>query len=1023
MLPLLRQGECIGVLALARDKAGPFDDKEIALAKSFVDQAVIAIENVRLFNETREALERQTATASVLQVISGSMADPKPVFEKILDSCGHLFGATDMSVCLAEDGQLKIGAYRGGFPDVVATTFPRPLAGTISDMAIRQGSILHRLSAASAADLPEYVHEMARRVGDFSIANAPMTWEGRGIGTIDIARMPPRPFSEAELTLLKTFADQAVIAIQNARLFNETKEALAKVEERTLELTESLDYQTAISDVLRSISESPTDVAPVFNEILGSATRLFGSPMAAALRYDGENVHLVATHNWPADAIEDARRFYPGPPNPKQMSGRVVLAGAVQTIEDALLDPDYDAAQAKLGHWRRMLGAPLLKDGVAVGAIIVAWPDPGPTPQRQIDLLKTFAGQAVIAIENVRLINETREALERQTATAEVLQVISASPTDVQPVFDIIAERAAKLTGAESGIVFRFDGEWIHMASSYGMDREFIDMFRTLLPVRSDAFFISAEAIREGVVINVPDLQERANSRGSTPVGMKEAARKAGLRGGLAVPMFRDRQVVGAIAMYRSKTGKFADSEVDLLRTFAAQAVIAIENVRLFNETKEALARQTATSDVLQVISESPTDVQPVFDIIAERAAALTAARFCTVTRLDGDNAQLVALHGVDAAGTTALRAVWPQNVHESTSIAARAIRERRVFNIADLLTLSDDEYAPAMKSAVRLAGFRSALSVPMLRDQQVIGAITVNRAETGVYADEEVALLQTFARQAVVAVENVRLFNETREALEQQTATVGSAAGDQQLRRGYGAGVRQDPRQLPAPLRHRAARHLPCERRRAGARRRVARLGARSHRAHVSQAGRRDDDGARHSRTADLSHRRYRADGRSARRRARRDRALGHASVAWAPMLWEDRGVGSICAMRQPARAFTDKELALLKTFADQAVIAIQNSRLFNETNAALERQTATSEVLRVISESPTDVQPTLEAVAQRAGLLCHADGSRIWLLVDGQLRAMTTYGATYEAMTGAEVLPLIEGIGRRPRRAGTPV
>ncbi len=236
--------------------------------------------------------------------------------------------------------------------------------------------------------------------------------------------------------------------------------------------------------------------------------------------------------------------------------------------------------------------------------------------------------------------------------------------------------------------------------------------------------------------------------------------------------MRRDDHIVGVITVTRAAVGQFADKEVDLLQTFADQAVIAIENVRLFNETQEALARQTATSDVLQVISGSPTDVQPVFDIIAERAAALTDARYCLVTRLDGDTLQLVALHGVNEAGTAALRAAWPQPLQESTAISARAIRERRVVNVADLLALADDEYAPVMKRACELAGFRSGLSVPLLRDQQVIGAITVNRAETGLYADKEVALLQTFARQAVVAVENVRLFNETREALEQQTAT-----------------------------------------------------------------------------------------------------------------------------------------------------------------------------------------------------------------------------------------------------------
>ena len=229
------------------------------------------------------------------------------------------------------------------------------------------------------------------------------------------------------------------------RLFNETKEALRKVEERTGELTEALDYQTAISNVLRVISQSPSDVAPVFDAILESASRLFGNPIAAVFRYDGHTVDIAATYNWPPEAIEDARRFYPGPPRPEMLSGRVIASGQVQIMEDALTDPAYDRLTASAGHWRRMIGAPLLRDGVPIGVIVVAWPEPGKTPQRQADLLKTFADQAVIAIENVRLFNETREALEQQTATAEVLGVISGSVADSKPVFEKILESCQRL--------------------------------------------------------------------------------------------------------------------------------------------------------------------------------------------------------------------------------------------------------------------------------------------------------------------------------------------------------------------------------------------------------------------------------------------------------------------------------------------------------------------------------------------------------------------------------------------------
>ncbi len=831
MLPLMRQNECIGVLALARDKAGAFSEKEIALAESFVDQAVIAIENVRLFNETKEALERQTTTAAVLQVISGSMADPKPVFDKILDSCERLFGATDMSVCLVDGDQLQIGAYRGGFNDEVVRTFPRPLAGTISDMTLRQGSVLHRDSVAAAMDLPEYAHEFARKVGDFSVANAPMWWEGRGIGTIDIACRPPRPFSEAELALLKTFADQAVIAIQNARLFNETK-----------------------------------------------------------------------------------------------------------------------------------------------------------------------------------------EALERQTATAEVLKVISESPTDVQPVFDVIAERAAKLTGADYGWVLRFDGELIDVASAHGVNPRGLEAARRAFPMPPGEGSAAARVVRDGMVVNIADVRDE-----DARYQARAIAELAGYRSLLSVPMRRDDHIVGVITVTRAAVGQFADKEVDLLQTFARQAVIAIENVRLFNETQEALARQTATSDVLQVISESPTDVQPVFDIIAERAAALTNARYCLVTRLDGDMMQLVALHGVNEAGSAALRAAWPQHLQQSTAIAARAIRERRVINVADLLALSDEEYAPVMKRACELAGFRSGLSVPLLRDQQVIGAITVNRAETGLYVDKEVALLQTFARQAVVAVENVRLFNETKEALEQQTATAevlqvisGSVADTAPVfekildscQRLFASEqlavmlVREDLRVYPTAWRGpafdmlvRDVGSMPLE---------ATMTGQAIRERRTVQA---DDNvvaGAAQPAVSKLA------------------KAIGPYTAIYSPLIWEGQGIGAICVFRQPPRPFSDKEETLLRTFADQAVIAIQNSRLFNETKEALEHQTATAEVLKVISESPTDVQPVFDAIAERAKVLCDAYTGAV-AQFDGKLVHLRAFKGTspHAEEPMLSVYPMTLGRGTGSARA----
>ncbi len=821
-VPIPVGGLSLGVISVqSTAKEGVYGADDERLLSTIAANVGVALQNARLFNETRETLSHQTATAEILRVISSSPTDVQPVFDAIVQTALRLM-ACDFTSLLRCDGATfspVANATPGGVPlDSPERVLPVDPAANFPSRVIVSKAMLH-IPDWQAIDLPAHERAVRERRGVNSSVMLPLLRMDECIGVLALARDKAGPFTDKEIALAKSFVDQAVIAIENVRLFNETQEALAS--------------QSASADVLRVISRSPTDVQPVFDAIVRTASRLIVCEAVGLLRNDATHVYPVA--NASAGALEPVH----GPVEGVRIDRATSLPARVILDKSPLHIPDWSTADIpemarnipRLAGVRSSLHLPLLRAGDCLGVLVLVRSEPGGFQDKEIALAQSFADQAVIAIENVRLFNETKEALERQTATADVLQVISASPTDVQPVFDIIAERAAKLTGAESGIVFRFDGEWIHMASSYGMDREFIDMFKSLLPVRSDAFFISAEAIRDGVVINVPDLQERANSRGSAPVGMKEAARKAGLRGGLAVPMFRDRQVVGAIAMYRSKPGKFADNEVDLLRTFAAQAVIAIENVRLFNETREALEQQTATSEVLQVISSSVADTAPVFEKILDSCQHLFATEQLGIFLANEDNQ--VHVGAFRGSAFEAVVRTFPKPLDET--MTGRVIRERRTFHIGDTSKMVDPP--AAVRGVIELAG---------------------------------------------------------------------------------------------------------------------------------------------------------------------------HASVAWSPMLWEDRGVGSICAMRQPPKPFSEKELSLLKTFGDQAVIAIQNARLFNETKVALERQTATSEVLRVISESPADVQPVLEAVAARAGLLCHADGSRVWLLFDGELRAMTSYGAAYKAGSTTDVLPL---------------
>ncbi len=537
--------------------------------------------------ELTESLKQQTATSEVLKLISRSTFDLDVVLRALLESASRLCAA-ESAVLFRPDGE---GNY---LPSVIHSVRDEVHVEHLRTHPIRAGegsasgrAILHR-TTVHIADVrldPRYERQDLTEAGGYrNVLAVPLLREGQPIGVIALSNsFEGDSFSRSQIELVTTFADQAVIAIENARLFNETKEALHKVEERTAELSEALDYQTAISDVLRVISQSPDDVAPVFEAILDSASRLFGDPVAAVFRYDGQLVHVVATHNWPAAAIDDARRLYPAPPNPQMMSGRVILSGQVQSEEDALNDPAYDRQAAGVGHWRRMIGAPLLKDGAPIGVIVVAWPKPGPTPQRQADLLKTFADQAVIAIENVRLFNETREALEQQTATAEVLQVISSSVADAKPVFDKILDSCQRLFAATGlGIYLIDDAGMLLMGGFRGDSLGAVGSVRAVAgtfprPLEGTA---TALAIRERRVVHYPDVLADPD----VPLPLRRIAEITGSYSIAFAPMLWEDRGVGAIQVSRDPPTPFTDKELALLKTFADQAVIAIQNSRLFNE-------------------------------------------------------------------------------------------------------------------------------------------------------------------------------------------------------------------------------------------------------------------------------------------------------------------------------------------------------------------------------------------------------------------------------------------------------
>ena len=366
------------------------------------------------------------------------------------------------------------------------------------------------------------------------------------------------------------------------------------------------------------------------------------------------------------------------------------------------------------------------------------------------------------------------EARHQQTATAEILQVISRSSTDLRPVFETIVANAVRLCGGRYGALYRFDGQLLHVGALFKATPELREQQARRYPTAPNRETLAGLAVQQRRTLQIHDVETDPDV---PPAGV-EAGRILGYRSQISVPMLRDGVVLGCLNIARPEPGPFSDDQVALLQTFADQAVIAIENVRLFTELQTsnrelttALDTQTATSDILRVISRSQTDVQPVFDAIMGSAVRLLRGHSGVLTRVAGDQIVLAALTSTDDAGDAALRALYPRSL-QSEWPAAHAIRDRAPFNVADAHT--DPRVPEALHASARVRGYRSSVAVPMLRHDEAVGAIAVTRRQAGGFTDDEIALLQTFADQAVIAIENARLLSELQERTQELTRSVG---------------------------------------------------------------------------------------------------------------------------------------------------------------------------------------------------------------------------------------------------------